>query len=66
MQIRLNGEPYEVQAGTTLAALVNAISDEPRGIAIELNREIVPKSQHGAVILAEGDELEVVQFVGGG
>ena len=66
MQIRLNGEPYEVEPGTTLARLVEAISDEPRGIAIELNREIVPKSQHGAVILAEGDELEVVQFVGGG
>lgn len=66
MQIRLNGKPHTVEPGTTLAGLVAEISDDPRGIAIELNREIVPKSQHGSVVLQDGDELEVVQFVGGG
>lgn len=66
MQITLNGEPREIAPGTTLADLVESLPGDPRGIAIELNREIVPKSQHGATVLEAGDALEVVQFVGGG
>ena len=66
MQILLNGEPREIPPGTTLAALVNTLGPDPRGIAIERNMEIVPKTQHSAVVLEDGDRLEVVQFVGGG
>ncbi|MEL6325034.1 MAG: sulfur carrier protein ThiS [Pseudomonadota bacterium] len=66
MRIILNGEPRDVPPGTTLSDLVLTLGPDPRGIAIERNREIVPKSQHGAVVLADGDQLEVVQFVGGG
>jgi thiamine biosynthesis protein ThiS len=39
---------------------------DPRGIAVERNREIVPKSEHAATVLGEGDQIELVQFVGGG
>jgi thiamine biosynthesis protein ThiS len=39
---------------------------DPRGIAVERNREIVPKSEHALTALAEGDQIELVQFVGGG
>ncbi len=66
MKIFLNGEAREIAEGTTLAALVAEIADDPRGIAIERNLEIVPKSQHREVVLEAGDRLELVQFVGGG
>ena len=66
MQVQLNGEAREIEPGMTVADLVLKLGGDPRGIAIERNLEIVPKSQHGAVLLEEGDRLEVVQFVGGG
>lgn len=66
MQIILNGEAQEVAAGTSLAAFVLTLGGDPRGIAIERNLEIVPKSAHAETLLENGDRLEVVQFVGGG
>jgi sulfur carrier protein len=66
MKIVLNGEAMEVAGGTTLAQLVASIADDPRGVAIERNLEIVPRSRHGETVLEDGDRLEVVQFVGGG
>lgn len=70
MQITLNGEALEIAPGMTIAQLVHRISDEtgrdPRGVAVERNLEIVPKSEHAMTVLAEGDRLEIVQFVGGG
>ena len=70
MVITVNGEKREVQPGTTLAMLVAVLAGEEsrdqRGIAIERNLEIVPKSEHAATIIEEGDRIEVVQFVGGG
>ncbi|MEM7638301.1 MAG: sulfur carrier protein ThiS [Pseudomonadota bacterium] len=66
MQIYLNGESRNVDPGTSIEALVLTLADDPRGIAIERNLEIVPKAEHGQTLLEEGDRLEVVQFVGGG
>lgn len=70
MKITLNGEPLEIAPGTTVAVLVLRLSGEtgrdPRGIAVERNMEIVPKSEHGSTVLGEGDQIELVQFVGGG
>lgn len=66
MQIVLNGETRDVAEGTSVEALVLTLADDPRGVAIERNLEIVPKAEHGSTILQEGDRLEVVQFVGGG
>lgn len=66
MRIFLNGESQEVEEGSTVEALVRSMTDDPRGIAIERNLEIVPKAEHGRTVLQEGDRLEVVQFVGGG
>lgn len=66
MQISINGEQKSINPGTTLAAFVKTLSGDPRGIAIERNLEIVPKSEHASVVLEDGDRLEVVQFVGGG
>ncbi|MEM9739492.1 MAG: sulfur carrier protein ThiS [Pseudomonadota bacterium] len=66
MQIVLNGENRELTENTTIAELVLSLGGDPRGIAIERNLEIVPKSEHGKTVLMEGDQLEIVQFVGGG
>lgn len=70
MKITVNGETLEIEAGTTVAMLVLRLSGEtgrdPRGIAVERNLEIVPKSEHALTALAEGDRIELVQFVGGG
>lgn len=65
MRIHLNGEPRETQA-TTVAALVEALGLDLRKVAVERNLEIVPRSLYLATALAEGDRIEVVQFVGGG
>ena len=64
-QIQLNGEPRQVSAATILA-LVEELSLDPRKVAVERNLEIVPRSLHGETALAEGDKIELVQFVGGG
>jgi sulfur carrier protein len=70
MNITLNGEALEIEAGTTITQLVHRISGEtgrdPRGVAVERNLEIVPKSEHAMTVLEDGDRIEIVQFVGGG
>lgn len=66
MRIFLNGEAKEIADGTSVLDLVLTLTGDPRGIAIERNLEIVPKAEHAATMLADGDRLEVVQFVGGG
>ncbi len=65
MRIQVNGEPREVDAFTILG-LVQALSLDPRKVAVERNLEIVPRSLHATTRLADGDRIEVVQFVGGG
>ena len=66
MKIRLNGEFIEVNKAMTVLDLVLMLEIDPKGVAVERNLEIVPKSVHARTHLAEGDVLEVVEFVGGG
>ncbi|MBM4016839.1 MAG: sulfur carrier protein ThiS [Planctomycetes bacterium] len=66
MRITVNGEPRDVPDGHMLAALVAAMRLPPQPTAIEVNRELVPRSQHAARRLAEGDAVEIVTLVGGG
>ena len=66
ISITLNGDARGVEAGTTIAALVAAIGLDPAKVAVERNRAIVSRSTLAEVMLAEGDELEIVHFVGGG
>lgn len=66
MKILLNGEPYECEDGTSLLSIAQALSLEGKRYAIEHNKTIVPKSQHGETILKDGDHVEVVQAIGGG
>ena len=66
MHIRLNGEPVTYPSGTTLQALVKALNLEPERVAIELNRAIVRRESWMTTEIAEGSEVEIVMFVGGG
>ncbi|MFT4913140.1 MAG: sulfur carrier protein [Brevundimonas sp.] len=64
-RIQVNGENRAVSAATILA-LVEELGLDPRKVAVERNLAIVPRSLHGETALAEGDRIELVQFVGGG
>ncbi|AGA84877.1 sulfur carrier protein ThiS [Stutzerimonas stutzeri RCH2] len=66
MQIQLNGEPYELPAGETVADLLVRLELSGRRLAVELNRDIVPRSAHASTALSEGDYVEVVHAIGGG
>jgi sulfur carrier protein len=65
MQIQVNGEPRDVPEGTTVRALVEQFNMKPEKVAIELNRRLVKSDRYDAP-LNEGDQLEIVTFVGGG
>ncbi|MFA7440282.1 MAG: sulfur carrier protein ThiS [Sphingomonadaceae bacterium] len=64
--IVLNGEPRPAVPGSTIATLVAELGLEPERVAVERNLEIAPRSQWGELVLADGDKLEIVHFVGGG
>jgi thiamine biosynthesis protein ThiS len=66
MNLFLNGEPHNTPDGATLAEFLDSLGLPRTGIAVERNREIVPKSTYRVTILADGDLIEIVQFVGGG
>lgn len=66
LSIHLNGEIRMVPAHTTLAALLGLSGYRERRVAVEINGEIVPRSQHAHTVLADGDRIEIVQAIGGG
>ena len=66
MTLTVNGEPKNVPEGLTLAQLVRDLGLERNPIAVELNRQVVPRDRHGETRLAQGDRLEIVTLVGGG
>ena len=66
MNLTVNGEARSASTGTTLEAFLTELGVDPRKVAVERNREIVPKSLFADVMLAEDDMIEIVQFVGGG
>jgi thiamine biosynthesis protein ThiS len=65
VKLTINGEAQETTAGT-LADLVSSLGMKPDRVAVELNREIVPRGQWAETKLKDGDRLEIVHFVGGG
>jgi thiamine biosynthesis protein ThiS len=66
MHLTVNGETREAPDQATLADLLASLGIESGRVAVERNLEIAPKSLWGEIALAEGDRLEIVQFVGGG
>lgn len=67
MKLTLNGEEYDLPGGDpTVADLVERMELGGRAVAVEVNRRLVPKREHAATALNEGDTVEVVTLVGGG
>ena len=66
IQVTINGEQRTFDRSLTVAELVDELALKPKGVAVELNREIVPKSQWQQTSVSDGDEIEIVTFVGGG
>ena len=66
VRVSVNGEARELAAGTTVAALLAQIAPAGKPCAVEIDREIVPRSEHAGRVLREGEAVEVVGFVGGG
>jgi sulfur carrier protein len=66
MEVTLNGEKRAVPDGLTVRALVVHLGLTEGPVAVEINREIVPRAQHAEHVVAPGDVIEVVHFVGGG
>ncbi|MES1178891.1 MAG: sulfur carrier protein ThiS [Myxococcales bacterium] len=66
MQITVNGDAHDVPEGLTVRGLVEHLGLTDGPVAVERNREVVPRAEHPSTPLAAGDVLEIVHFVGGG
>jgi sulfur carrier protein len=66
MQLTVNGETHEAPEGTTVRGLVLRLGLDQGPVAVERNREVVPRAEHESTLLAEHDVIEIVHFVGGG
>lgn len=63
--VKINGESLDI-AGKTVAEYLAEAAYDIRRIAVERNGDIVPKARYGETVLADGDSVEIVSFVGGG
>jgi sulfur carrier protein len=66
IDVVINGQRRIMNAGTTVLALIAELGLDGKPVAVERNREVVPRAQHATTVLSDGDRLEVVTFVGGG
>jgi sulfur carrier protein len=66
MQIQLNGHPRDCEDGITLEQFLAEAGYAGRRVAVEVNRDIVPRSRHAQHALRAGDEVEIVHAIGGG
>jgi thiamine biosynthesis protein ThiS len=66
MTVTVNGEQRPCLPGASVAALLAGLGIDRRKVAVERNLEIVPKSAFDATTLADGDQIEIVHFIGGG
>ncbi|WP_149536297.1 sulfur carrier protein ThiS [Siccirubricoccus phaeus] len=66
VMLTVNGEARSVPEGTSVAGLLAQIGLAERKVAVERNLEIVPRSRYAETLLAAGDAIEIVHFIGGG
>jgi len=66
MTIVLNGETFETAKQVTVGRLLHSLHIDPRRVAVEHNLVVVKKSAYDLTVINDGDEIEVVNFVGGG
>jgi len=66
MEAIVNGERRSLESGTRVADLLRELDLGGRRLAVEINRDIVPKTEYGSREIQDGDQIEIVHFVGGG
>jgi thiamine biosynthesis protein ThiS len=66
LKIRLNGDPYELAGPATVLQLLQHLDIDPRIVAVEHNLTIVKRDRYATTTVNEGDNVEIVRFVGGG
>ena len=66
MKIILNGDPHEIAGPLTLIALLEQLNIDPRRVAVEHNLNVVKRANYDCTEIQEGDQIEIVHFVGGG
>ena len=66
LRITLNGDPFTVEDPATIAGLLAMLDIDPRRVAVERNFVIVKRDQYAATEITDGEQIEVVNFVGGG
>jgi thiazole synthase len=66
IRIRLNGEPRELSGAQPVTALLRELGLDPRAVAVERNRRVVRRATYDDTVVGDGDEVEIVAFVGGG
>lgn len=66
MTIKLNGDPHELEQPLSVSALLAELDIDARRVAVELNLAVVKKAAYDSSLIKDGDEVEIVNFVGGG
>ncbi len=66
VEICVNGKSQPVADGITIADLLQQLELQPKYVAVERNRQLIPRAEHSACILESSDQLEIVTLVGGG
>jgi thiamine biosynthesis protein ThiS len=66
LKVVLNGDPYTIEAPVTIAGLLAHLEIDPRSVAVERNFVVVKRDGYATTPLEEGDQIEIVNFVGGG
>jgi thiamine biosynthesis protein ThiS len=66
LTIRVNGEPYEIAGPVSISALLAELKIDARRVAVEHNLTVVKRARYDEVMVQAGDDIEIVNFVGGG
>jgi thiamine biosynthesis protein ThiS len=66
LTIQLNGEPFDIAGPVTIGALLASLNIDPRIVAVEHNVVVVKRQHYDDTFIKDGDEVEIVRFVGGG
>ena len=66
MQISINGQDRSAPDGYTITALLEELALRGKRLAVEVNEDVIPRSEHPAHVLCEGDRVEIVHAIGGG
>jgi sulfur carrier protein len=66
MKLQVNGKPVELPDGSTVDALLSHLAVEPARVAVERNQDVIPRRTWAETRLSDGDQVEIVTFVGGG